>query len=803
MKTNIFIIIYFFFASAAAGQQFTVSGRVTDGKNNLPLSFANIRIENTSTGTAANYEGNYLLKLKAGSYRIIASFIGFISDTADISLATDTIQNFSLMPTSVDLPEVTVLPRENPALAIIRNAIKTKKERSRKLNSFIFNAYTKGLIKTTKDLVAGDRSIGLSIGGKDTAALKITGIIENESRGYFKKPDYYKDEIIARKQSANTPSTINILTGGRLLQNFYTDDIRFFGKPLKSPIADDAPEYYYYLLRDTLAMDRQNVFQIYFEPADTNDPGFEGDIFIADNSFALIKLDIKLNEAANPGGLFDNINIFQQFRPYDENIYMPIDYRLFVNGNLLGFAKFGFELNSVFYDYKINETVEDDFFDMALIKVMPDADAKDPVYWKSTQSIPNTAEEMAAYKRIDSLEAIPRTFWDNFSLISPRLYFSDNFSISGLTEIYSFNRIEGHSLNLGFYYSGTKAKRFQSELKFGYGLSDQKFKSNFAAEYRLGEYRTSAFKFNAFDKLVTLFSESDYYNNLTSQLTSLFGKYDFRDYYYSSGFNFSVSAEVFPVLELGAGFMNRTDKNAFNNSDYSFFYKKKSYKTNQPVYETRINAATLNFKIDFRKYIEDGYFRRRTSFGESYAVISGDMIFSSGKLFGSSLNFEKYSVSLSGFINTPGSSVLSLNLKGIYSNGALPYQMLYALAGNIESIGKNFSFRTVSIGQSFGDRVVSLSMEENFNDDIFRLLRIPLLSDWHFTLSGHLNFAWLKVSGATRNLFAADYVEYEKPLVEAGFGIGQILLPLRVEFTWRLSHREINNFVVSINTFVM
>ena len=75
---------------------------------------------------------------------------------------------------------------------------------------YSFKAYTKGLIKTTQDISLKRNRASASIGSKDTSALKITGIIENESKGYFKKPNKYKDEIIARKQSANTSSQINV-----------------------------------------------------------------------------------------------------------------------------------------------------------------------------------------------------------------------------------------------------------------------------------------------------------------------------------------------------------------------------------------------------------------------------------------------------------------------------------------------------------------------------------------------------------------------------------------------------------------
>jgi len=129
-----------------------------------------------------------VLKLEKGNYKLIASFIGYKSDTMNLNVNMDIPISFKLQRTSIKLDEVTVLPTENPALEIIRRTIKTKNLRNEKLNAYEFNAYTKGIIKTTSDISASSSNVNLSIGIKDTADLKITGIFENESIGYFKKP---------------------------------------------------------------------------------------------------------------------------------------------------------------------------------------------------------------------------------------------------------------------------------------------------------------------------------------------------------------------------------------------------------------------------------------------------------------------------------------------------------------------------------------------------------------------------------------------------------------------------------------
>ena len=94
--------------------------------------------------------------------------------------------DLSLKKTEIVLPEIVIKPGENPALEIIRKAIAKKKERNEKLNTYEFEAYTKGLVRTTDEISARGRTVSAGIGtGEDSVDLKITGLLENQSRGHF------------------------------------------------------------------------------------------------------------------------------------------------------------------------------------------------------------------------------------------------------------------------------------------------------------------------------------------------------------------------------------------------------------------------------------------------------------------------------------------------------------------------------------------------------------------------------------------------------------------------------------------
>ncbi len=805
MKTSAittYLILFLLMGGFALAQTRTISGTVYDAKTGEPLAFANIRAAGTMMGTSASLEGRFELKLPAGEYKLIASFIGYVSDTlalpAHKSIAG---ADFRLRVYDITMPEVTVLPSEDPAIAIIKRSIEFKHKRNSELQSYQYEAYTKGIIRTKKGLGGSQQGIEAEAGSSDSAKpLMINAIIENKSIGYYQEPGKRKEIILARKQTANLPSLVNSFTGGLLTQQtFYEDNMELFDQPIPSPIADNALNYYYFALQDTLIYDGKPVFKIFFMPQDNADPGLIGNVYIADSSFALVKVETDLNAKARFGGLIDTVQVFQQFLLYGDKYSMPVDYRVYLSGNPFGMLRFNAELNTILYDYTINHTISEDVFSKAIITVKPDADKKDSLYWNSVVSIPSTKEEEIAYHRIDSVESAPRSFWDDFSFLDERIRFSDNASITGLLGLYDFNKVEGHRINMGTYFYRLDDYRFSASAEAGYGFSDKRVKNKISARYLLGDYRTYSISASEFNEVNILFGDADKYNKLTSTLLSLIAKQDFRDYYYSHGFKIGATAEVFPVLRAKASFTNRTDRSAVNHSDFSFFHKDRKYDPNAPIYDTKLNLLQLELELDLRDYIEDGYFRRRIN-NTAFPLISAGVIKSDKDIMHSGMDFASYYGSISGGFGTFKSADLSYKISGTYSDDGMPVQMMQAVPGNLKGLGKNNTFRTVKLGEFFGDQTLFVNVEHDFKDELFRF--IPGVKSLNLQFSAYTNLAWADISDKSERYLTVESKTLRSPLIEVGFGLGHYLVPVQFDFTWRITHKGEKNFAVTVNSFI-
>ncbi len=799
---NLIIILLVMISYPSYAQLSLVRGKILDKSSNTPLSYANIRIAGTTLGTSSNLSGEFELKLEFGKYKIIASYIGYISDTISLELNKDVYDlKFSLKPTEINLPEVVVRPGENPAIEIIRKAIEKRKEREKKLSNYEFESFAKGVIRTTDFITSTTSSIGIGLGTSDTSQLKITGILESHSKGYFAKPNYYKEIILARKQSSNFPPSVNILTGGRLVQNFYNDDINFFGRKLPGILSDIALDYYYFYIEKFQAINDQKVYQIHIEPNDSLNPGFIGKIFILENTFELLRVDLFLNRSANSGGIFESVEIIQQFDKFDD-VMMPVDYRLLVKANFFGLARFGFELNTILFNYKINSPFDDKVFSKAVVSVLPDADKKNLEYWDLIQTIPNTDEEMEAFRIIDSLESIPRTFWDNFSVLNSRNRLNDNFSISGPLGLYHFNRVEGHALDFGIFGENLLENRLNSELLLSYGFSDKKFKQRLNTTYLLGDYRTTQFELNLFNTKRTLMKKltglSEFYNTVTA----LFLKDDDKDYYYQKGFSLELQSEITSVIKTKISFSNRVDKSAKKNTDFSLFKRSENFVDNPPINDGKSNLLSLRVSFDFRDFIEDGYYRRRTSFGKDFFLFSIGAKYSDDSFLNSDFSFKQIEFSYQTTIRTFRFSFLSMRFFAGISDGKVPIQFMFSLPGNPAYLSSSFTFRTLGTYEIFGDKVYYLNAEHNFRDELFRALKLNFLTDFDLQLNTFLNIGWssIKFDLVDESYFSVE--KLKKPLLEFGFGLQKGFLPLEIEFAWKLTNRSGNNFKIKLNSLI-
>lgn len=789
---GVLVILILLNISSAVSQDYRVSGKLIDAKTNKPLSFGTIKLLNSNYSTTANNNGEFILHLNNGNHQLTASYIGYFSETVDVTVNDkDEERNIYLQPSEILTEEIQVFG-EDPAYEIIRKAVKYKKEFKTKLNEYDYNAFTKYVIRSNMNSSFQNNTFYDSSTGK--MEYGIFGLLESETKGFVKKPDIEKQIVISKKESANISRGFAI----PFIVNFYDEDIDFDEIKIPTPLSDNTFDEYEFKLKGINYIDSMKIYKIQVINQSENVPQFKGLIYILDSTFSLMKVNLSTNNAANMRGI-DMLNFNQKFTEFKDKsnsiFWLPTDVEIFAEGSFAGLFKFKGEVFTIVSNYNINQSAPSGTFDEFIVKVMPDAE-KDSLYWKNNQRIKNTDEELTAYSKIK------KTSEEKSSSISisPFGLRIGKYISSNSIDYYNFNRVEGSSLRFNLNYSKDFG-RYNAYGFYGYGFSDKKLKYELSGSMSLLKDRSLQLKAGIFNRLRTLSSLPTAFDDAYNIYESFINKNDRYDYFYSSGLNFSISKKIIPQFSLGINYFEALRKSAKNNSNFSILKKSGDYRINPRINDDFNRTIGTFIRIDPNEYKAidwgDGDISR---FGiTSFPVIDFSYTNSSKKLL-STFDFRTYSARLSGRNYVNRFIRVTYQLGGFLLNGEVPYQNL-AYLRTFEDGSNPMIFEAAKYQQFLGDKFYYFNFENDFGKLFWG--NIPFLKE--LDLIAVFNIGRTEISDKNRMLSSFNtYESTDGYYTEAGFRIRNILSLINLNFTWRLTNRrpgENFNFYFSLTGF--
>ncbi len=821
---RLFILSLILLYSTAAANNLKVKGRILDKLTGKGISYAVIRDINNTKAVTSNSEGDYIISVNRKNNILIFSSVGYNSDTVCLSAGIlSHITNIYLLPSDGLTKLSDNTSQKYSAYGLITEVLAVKMKMYSKINNYQFKAYNRFITRENDAVGIGTGSININEGifGRtinlfsniwESKPLKIDGINEFWSKGYYFSPSSYREIIETPKEHSRIPSSLNELLGTRRIQNLCGEKLEYYNHTFPAPLSSDALNYYKYYFEDTLTTNNDKIYQVYFEPVDKNDPGLTGYLYIDGNDYHIVKVTGSLNQNANSGNLFENVSITQQFIRYGNGLYLPLDYRIAANSNYIGMVKINYELNSFIGDYLINSNKNVSHDPDAVLTFLPADGKHDSLFQSDNETVPLTHQEALAYAKINSRSSFHKGFFYEASRIISRQYrLSDHFSISGPLDVYQFNHVEGNTINLNIYGNDLFNNTTWSKLNLSHGFADKRSKGSLDLSFYPYKDRSIGFTFTAYNKIAMLFASANRYRSFTSTIYSLLSSRDIRNFYYTNGFDVGIEDEVTSFMNVNAVYSNHMDHSAQTNTTFSLLGTRRHYSSNSnftfpdsvnpPIYDARLNTLSLGINFDFRNEIIENNIMRKVSDGHSFLTFGAGVLISSPKYLESNMNFISYSANVLGEINTYKTSSLSFEINAIYSDGPVPLQMQYALPGNIGGTSRNFTFRTVGVGNIFGDQTLTLNLEYNIRKEIYRLIPISILRS--LSLNTFFNAAWKNMSAKSAAIMPIPYSVLTKPLMETGFSIGYLSLPVSLEFAWRLTHIDRRSFSVGLNTSIL
>jgi hypothetical protein len=818
MKHFISLLTILLLTTGSLAAQHRIVGIVLDAETGEALQFANVWIKNSHTGTTTDRAGRFVLNLARGEHTLVASYIGYGSGRRTLQVPASGEIEFRLKQTSIEMPTVTVTPGDNPALRIIRKAIEAKEKRKERLQNYSLTSHSKLAVRIEGALQGMNASsdgngmtISASVGGgddstateSDSTGKPLPILLESQTEAWWAKPDRYKEVIKARKQSALIPAEGNIMISAFFIVDFSADELNFSEEtPTVLPISERGLDSYYYRLVGTTTLDSTTLHMIEISPLDESEPLLEGMIYISDSSWSLSMVDVHVNDAAMPP-FFNSIGFRQHFRRFTDDFWMPVD--VMVDADIdIPIVDIQIDINgfSVLQDYHINEQINEDFFDRTRIKVLKEADERDSTYWLEHQKIPNTPEEVLAYRKADTVKLQMDSVRYNVGFmdyITGGTTGSENaeFSFPGILSLYRFNRVEGHALNGDFSLHLPELPLQYLRAGAGYGFSDERFKYHFGGFFSLlnsPELYISAERHYERDFID---ARMDPAGETFVTLFNLLSKYDYRDYFYRDGWSVDVDYDLFLLFPMGAGFSEDRYYNAMTNTDWSIFKRDENFRSNPPINEGRIRSVTGYLSFDNRDFIDNAGDIRR--FGSRNHVPSIRAGWHEADIEGEQWNITTLGGSLSGRFNLGLYGQTSYSLTANYADDALPTQMLYNLQGSMNWLTWPNRYRTLQFREFGGDQRVTAYFTHNLRDRLFRLSHIPFLKSSGWGLKFFASGGWTSMSDETRRLQTVDVRETGSVFWEAGFTIDNIFSFLSLDLAWRLNHfREGENFYIGL-----
>ena len=511
-----------FACSLSAQAQFQLNGIVKDAATAKVLPFASI-VTPSGNNTIADVDGKFTISSITPINEFSISYIGY--DKKRILIEKEkTFYLVSLQQNTNNLQEV-IIPRENPAVAIIRKTIALKDQNNpqKRVTAFEFKCYNSLVITANPDSISA--KIDTLITSKnsvkaDSSNYKFKKMIQKQHLFQTEKVSLYqyknnhlKETILGSKMAGLKQPIYEIL--GFKLQSFsiYDSNYELFETKYNSPIANDAIKEYKYQLLDSTAIEGRNVYLIHFKNKKKNkSQGLEGVLYIDQNTYGIAKAIMRIKGVLDISGTHD-FNFLTQ-----EKVWFPSSKSFkIVKGNndddlkLLG-GTIQFEGDTE-KDFKPRKKEASDFIYLFSKSANFEIKLNQPIELKkgaialeiSKDAINRTDEFWNAYRK-DSLDIRSKRTYTVLDSIAKKNQLERKITIGrrlingflptgpfdlDLRKLFSYNNYEGFRVGLGGITNDRFSKTIKVEGYSAYGTKDGNFKYSLGIGTRLSEATNS------------------------------------------------------------------------------------------------------------------------------------------------------------------------------------------------------------------------------------------------------------------------------------------------------------------------
>lgn len=812
------------------GQVTIVKGVVIDADTKDPIAGASVFFQG-GKGVNADSSGHFEINTSRNYGKIIVSYVGYKSKTVTIQVGKTQMIEVSLnLDESKNLNSVVIKTkkkvkytnRNNPAVELIRHVIDNRDKNKPEFYNYVeYEQYEKlqlslnrkgDILPKTKLLkpfnFIFENADSTKVPGKTLVPVYLE---EKLSQQYFRKnPEKNKNVMLDQRRvnfgdyvdSAGISAYLN-----RLYENvdIYQSSVSLFTRDFLSPIANMAPSFYMYFIRDTVTdAAGTKLVRMYFTPRNTNDFLFRGIMFITlDSNYAVQKLNMTVSPNINLN-LVREMYINQEFeRNPSDGKYHVIKSNIITELSLSKDKEknglFG-ERTVSYRNYQIN-VARDDAFYKAQAAVVPDFTrlSRDS-FWASRRHDTLSVAEATTYKNIDSLRsmsaykrivAVANLFLSGYTPIG-------KFEVGPAAAFYAWNPVEGFRLRFGGRSTPKLSKRIYFEGYGAYGFKDEQWKGYLGITYSLNNKSIYSFPLR--------------YVRISAQRETQI-----------PGQELAFVQEDNLLLSFKRG---RNDKWLYNNLyKANYIHEMKSrfsygiglrYWKQQPAggiqYVKQPNGipvrdphlVTTDVSLMLRWAPKEQFYQGlvyRVPIINRYPIFTFNYVKGIKGPFNSQYNYDNLSLAIQKRIYMTTFGNMDVLLEGGYIFGKLPYPLLTVHRANQTYALQLNSYNLMNFLEFVSDRFVALNLDHNFNGFLFN--RVPLLRKLQLrevisakAIMGGVReendpaknpdlYLFPQING--RN---STFTLNKEPYIEGSVGVSNIFRILRLDVIKRFTHLD-------------
>ncbi len=811
MRSWLVIIAYLVLGvSVAVAQPTRVRGRVTDSEGQ-PLQFASVAFVGTTVGMVTDEEGLYSLETRDSVHTLQASMMGYITEERTVTPHTYTQIDFQLKTADISIDQVVITPGENPAFPILDSMIRRKAlnnpDRYERYHTETYTKMELGLtnIKEHFRNRRMQRNFGFIFEYVDTSAL--TGqrylpamISETRADYYHSRNPHVDREVIRANRVSGVEDTFSIaqFTGqmpGNV--NFYDNFIDIFNIRFASPAADGGRLYYNYFLVDSLQIEGRKSYKINFHPRSTATPVLDGEMYIDAATYALQSVTARLPRRANVNWIkhlvLENKNrLVDSLRWFRERDRVAAEFTIAMRDSSKLTSFIGTREIS-YRNTDFEAEIPPEVLAMTNNVVLADEEpaAHDENYWNEARPYQLSEREQGIYRMVDSIQQAPlyRNIYTIINTVLVGYYNTKYIGIGPYYKLLSFNDLEGIRPQIGGRTTSKFSRKIRLSAYAAYGTDDRVWKGGGGLEVIFNRRLTRKLTLSAAHDVMQLGAGQ---NALTESniLSSIFSRGNERLSMVNRG-------ELLYEHEWAHGistFLGAQGRRIYGNRFVPMVQQ--GAEGLRPIPSVDDASVTIGVRLSKEEKVYRQIFDK-TSLGSKYPILT---LSGTAGLKGVLPNSSEYYRADARIHYRPeipplGQSNLTIHAGQIW--GKVPYPLLKLHEGNGTYFYDPYAFSCMNYYEFASDRWVSFFFEHHFNG--FFLERIPLLRrlNWREvlvckgvwgTLNEQNNGADPE-SGAML-LFPPSMSSVSKPYFEAGVGVENIFRLVRVDFIWRLTHRD-------------